>query len=816
MPNEITISGPHKDFENIKKIDENGIEYWEARELLPLLGYERWEKAEEVIGRAARACINSGQAVDNHFHQTVKMVEIGSNTVRKVRTYKLDRYACYLIAQNGDPNKSEIALAQTYFAIQTRKQEIFEQLSNNEKRLFIRNEVSDQNKKLFSTAKQAGVTKFGLFNDAGYKGLYGMRLSDISDIEKRKNIKKGQLLDRAGSTELAANLFRITQTDEKLKKDKTRGESQASQTHFMVGGKVRQTIKDIGGILPELLLPEKHIKEIKKEVKNLKGGGKRLKSKVLVAVFFTLAGSVFFTSNVSAKELIKEADLNLEAVRAGYTLETDDKAFSIGIQPGAAEFPLTAEISKFSDSELPGKQGEYIRVSDVYEFDVNPAAPADGTQIGAKIFTKNITLKMKISKGDIYRKKIFFIWDRNKSEWIALKGSNEDLKTREVTISVPFDFGQVAVFEHPTTIEGFGSWYNYQRAANRKKYADGIATHLYPQGTKLKVTNLENGKSAQVKVVSYWDKKINEKRRRAADIVKAAFLKIASVSDGVIPVRIEAIPEKIKTAAAAGGGEEKPAPKAAAQADLSSIKSHAAIVMDEGGNVLFEKNSDKAYSIASISKLFTAEVFLKTNTDWKKQVKLIPEDNAEGAKLFSPAGDVITVKDLFYSTLTGSTNNGAKALARSTGLSKEEFAKRMNEEAKSAGLANTEFFEPTGLDPRNVSTAKEIAIFSMRSAIQPEITQGTTKPVYSFDEISSVDKMVHHDVKSTDILLKESHPAYEIISAKTGFLYEALHCLMMKVKSNNDGKIYTVVILGAPTGASLFGEMRVLLAKFVP
>jgi len=267
MTNEIAPSAPHKDFESIKKLDENGIEYWDARELMPLLGYENWQKAEEVIARAARACINSGQEVDNHFNRSVKMVEIGSNTVREVRNYKLDRYACYLIAQNGDPKKPEIALAQTYFAIQTRRQEIFEQLSDSEKRLFIRDEVSDRNKKLFKTARQAGVSKFGLFNDAGYKGLYGMPLSDV---EQKKGIKKGELLDRAGSTELAANLFRITQTDEKLKKDKTQGEYSAAQAHFMVGGKVRQTIKEIGGTTPEYLPTEKHIKEIKKEIKLFK------------------------------------------------------------------------------------------------------------------------------------------------------------------------------------------------------------------------------------------------------------------------------------------------------------------------------------------------------------------------------------------------------------------------------------------------------------------------------------------------------------------------------------------------------------------
>jgi len=267
MENDLIPTSPNKNFEDIKKVDKNGVEYWEARELLPILGYKNWAKGVDLIGRAARACVQSGQDVDNHFDQTVKMVKIGLDSQRKIVDYRLDRYACYLIAQNGDSNKEEIALAQTYFAIQTRKQEIFEKLSESEKRLYIRNEVTDYNKKLFGTAKKAGVNNFGLFNDAGYRGLYGMPLKEA---EKKKNIKRGELLDRAGSTELAANLFRITQTDEKINKDNITDENSATRTHNMVGGKVRQTIKDIGGELPENLPPEKHIKEIKKEIKKIK------------------------------------------------------------------------------------------------------------------------------------------------------------------------------------------------------------------------------------------------------------------------------------------------------------------------------------------------------------------------------------------------------------------------------------------------------------------------------------------------------------------------------------------------------------------
>jgi DNA-damage-inducible protein D len=266
------IGGPNRAFEEIKHIDENGIEYWSARELHPLFGYTRWESFDEVINRAAKAAINSGQIPENHFRQLTKMVNLGSGSKRGVKDWKLDRYACYLIAQNGDPKITEIALAQTYFAVQTRRQEIFDKLPDAEKRLFIRGEVVDGNKKLFKTAKDAGVSNFGLFNDAGYRGLYG---TSVSNVETKKGIKKGELLDRAGATELAANLFRITQTDEKLKKDNIKGENAANQTHFMVGGKVRQTIKDIGGRLPEDLKPETHIKEIKKEMKLLEKEAKK-------------------------------------------------------------------------------------------------------------------------------------------------------------------------------------------------------------------------------------------------------------------------------------------------------------------------------------------------------------------------------------------------------------------------------------------------------------------------------------------------------------------------------------------------------------
>ncbi len=278
MLNKLSINTPHKDFESIKKIDENGIEYWTARELMVVLGYSTWRRFDETIKRAQQACINSRMFPQDHFVGTGKMTKVGHGIVREIEDYKLDRYACYLIAQNGDSSKKEIALAQTYFAIQTRKQEVSENLSNDEKRILDREEIKHKNKGLFSTAKLVGVSNFGKFNDAGYKGLYTMPLAEI---ESKKGIKKGELLDRAGGEELGANLFRITQTEAKLKRESIKGDIDAQKTHFDIGNKVRQTIKEIGGEMPENLKSEIHIKEIKKRIKSVKKTQKQLSNKII-------------------------------------------------------------------------------------------------------------------------------------------------------------------------------------------------------------------------------------------------------------------------------------------------------------------------------------------------------------------------------------------------------------------------------------------------------------------------------------------------------------------------------------------------------
>ena len=255
------LKSSNKHFEHIKKIDKKGEEYWLARELMPFLGYKKWENFEKIaIKKAQISCKKSLQSVKYHFADIGNLVIVGSGAKRIRKDYKLSRYACYLIAQNGDSKKIEIATAQTYFAIQTRKQEIFQSLNNIEQRLFLRGKIKVHNKELNSTAQSAGVKNFGKFHDAGYLGLYGMHKKTL---QKKKSIGNDDVLDRAGATELAANLFRITQTDDKIRNEKIKSEGQATFAHMIVGNKVRKAIVEIGGTMPENLPIEPDIKKIK-------------------------------------------------------------------------------------------------------------------------------------------------------------------------------------------------------------------------------------------------------------------------------------------------------------------------------------------------------------------------------------------------------------------------------------------------------------------------------------------------------------------------------------------------------------------------
>ena len=265
------INNANKSFEDIKHIDENGIEYWNARELQNVLNYKEWRKFENVINKAKESCKNSDISVLEHFVDVDKLSKRANNAEVVIKDYKLTRYACYLIAQNGDTRKKVIALAQTYFAIQTRKQEISEKeytsLTEDEKRFYQRNLTRKGNYSLNQTAKKAGVKNFDKFHNAGYKGLYNGETAD--DIAKRKGLRyREDILDNMGSDELIANLFRISQTEQKLKKDNIQTEKEANTTHFNIGKNIREVIAKNGGTMPEdLPTPKKSLKQLEKENK---------------------------------------------------------------------------------------------------------------------------------------------------------------------------------------------------------------------------------------------------------------------------------------------------------------------------------------------------------------------------------------------------------------------------------------------------------------------------------------------------------------------------------------------------------------------
>jgi DNA-damage-inducible protein D len=264
--------------EAAKQVDADGAEYWSARTLASLLGYKRWENFETAIGRARAACGNVGEEVSDHFRDVTKMVQIGSGASRETSDCELTRFAAYLVAMNGDPGKDEIAAAQAYFAVQTRRQELIDEaqgrkpaLTEDERRVLIRDELKEHNKSLASTAKAHGVRKrvdYAVFQNEGYKGLYGG--FDMRGIRRRRGLSGRQdILDHMPSAELAANMFRATQTQEKLEKlrrDGKVGKAVANQTHFDIGKKVRDTIEEIGGTMPEDYDAVEHVQEARRRV----------------------------------------------------------------------------------------------------------------------------------------------------------------------------------------------------------------------------------------------------------------------------------------------------------------------------------------------------------------------------------------------------------------------------------------------------------------------------------------------------------------------------------------------------------------------
>jgi DNA-damage-inducible protein D len=280
MSDQLTVPAASNTFERIKRVSPAGAEFWSARELARVLEYSEFRHFLPVVEKAREACLNSAHRVEDHFEQILEMVSIGSGAKRPVEDWKLSRYACYLVIQNADPSKPLVALGQSYFAVQTRRQELAEDesLKEDQKRLLLRQEMTKHNKHLAGVAKQSGVVQpvdYAIFMDHGYRGLYGGL--GMRDIHERKRLKpKEHILDHMGSTELAANLFRATQTEEKLRRENVRNKNRANAIHQDVGRKVRQTIRELGGTMPENLPVAESIKKVdSREKKRLKIEQKR-------------------------------------------------------------------------------------------------------------------------------------------------------------------------------------------------------------------------------------------------------------------------------------------------------------------------------------------------------------------------------------------------------------------------------------------------------------------------------------------------------------------------------------------------------------
>lgn len=260
-----TTGGHVSPFERIKRTNDAGMEFWSSRDFAEVLGYGDYRNFEAVIEKAKLACFNSGHRLEDHFVDVTEMVAIGSGAERSVKTVLLSRYACYLAIQNADPKKEIVAQGQTHFAVQTRRQELGDERVEEERRLLLREEMRRHNVQLADAARGAGVVEpidYAVFQNHGYMGLYGGL--KMEDIHRRRSLKKSQkILDHMGSTELAANLFRATQAEEKLRRDNVRGKESANRTHHEVGAKVRQTIRELGGTMPEELPPAESIKKIK-------------------------------------------------------------------------------------------------------------------------------------------------------------------------------------------------------------------------------------------------------------------------------------------------------------------------------------------------------------------------------------------------------------------------------------------------------------------------------------------------------------------------------------------------------------------------
>ncbi len=519
-----------------------------------------------------------------------------------------------------------------------------------------------------------------------------------------------------------------------------------------------------------------------------------MKRRKLIVVFLTLI-VVFSGFSVSAQDTNRSLFLTLgqSTIEKGYTATFNNQDFKVAFFAGAALEPITVEMKKFNGAELPQPKGLKL-VSDYYIYDI---VRVDRENKSPLLFGRSLVLAIRFNSDNYFRKKIYY-YDGNKHGWFSLN-SSVDYQGRYVRAFAHLPFSHVAVFEDQSELEGVASWYR------SSKYQYGAATNNYPLGTKLKVRNIDNNKTVDVEVVS----KGPFGAGRVIDLTLPAFQRLEESWKGLVRVQVTPLDNGVKVL---GADTVQPQPVSNSVTEpRPQSKAVVAIKLSEGErlkDIIYSKNFDTVLPLASLTKLMTAAVFLETQTPLDKIVTYSSEDNAIGSKLYVSPGETMTTKDLFFTMLTGSANNAANALVRSTGLSREEFVQKMNDKAAQWGLKHTHFVDVSGLDPANVSTVYEAALMAKHVLNNFQVFQATMSRSYSFTTINTGQP---HVIKNTAPEMFDS--PLRLTGMKTGYLDEAGYCLMVKARKNGEGvgKDVIVVVMGAATPKQRIQEMNDLL-----
>ena len=448
--------------------------------------------------------------------------------------------------------------------------------------------------------------------------------------------------------------------------------------------------------------------------------------------------------------------LDEPTIARGYTMALPSADLRLAVFPNVLDRPALITIRQSDENGTVAPEG-LVRVSPVYEFDIKTDP--------IKIFAKEVIVVARYDSDQTARRRIRY-WDANKQGWIPLH-SLDNLNENWVRAYTHLPYSKIAVFGEPGVVEGVASWYRSAKTLT-------AAANEFDLGSRLKVTNLDDNRSVTVTVTSRGPFVAG----RVIDLSADAFKIISSTAEGVIHVRVELIE-----------GEVAPAEARPVASGAPSVTAVSVLVLDPAdGRVLSEKNSS-IRPIASLTKLMTALIFLETNPDFDAVVEYQADDEAIGSRLSITPGETLTVRDLFYTSLVGSPNKATKALARSTGLSLDEFVRRMNDKARRLGMTNTTFIEPTGLEAANQSTTQDLAKLINYILQRPGVQQATIRPVYEFTTLNSGR---FHRIKNTNSLLDDNLP---IFGGKTGYIDESGYNLGLKFKTGDRQRI--VIILGS-------------------